>query len=84
MSTHHAENSGHVPSLDERPSVTLNLTYGDHGKMLVLLWHDDSPGTKFVTRPGLLRRLGLVRSEFATTGETRRHYREMRRQEEGR
>lgn len=69
--------TGHVPSLDERPSVMLNLTYGDHGKMLVLLWHDDSPGTKFVTRPGWLRRLGIVRSPFATSGETRRHYREL-------
>lgn len=36
-----------------------------------LLWHPDSPGVKvFVRCPALLRRLGIIRSCFATLGET--------------
>lgn len=35
----------------------------------LVLWHPDSPGVKVIVRPCLLRRLGVVRSEFATLGE---------------
>lgn len=34
------------------------------------LWHPDSPGVRIVVRrPALLRRAGIIRSEFATIGE---------------
>lgn len=37
-----------------------------------ILWHPDSPGVKlYVPRPSLLRRLGVIRSPFATLGEAR-------------
>ena len=36
----------------------------------ICLWHPESPGVKVLVRePSLLRRLGIVRSEFATLGE---------------
>ena len=35
----------------------------------VIVWHPDSPGMKVVVRPCLLRRLGIIRSPFATLGE---------------
>lgn len=35
-----------------------------------MLWHPESPGIRvLVTRPSLLRRAGIIRSEFATLGE---------------
>jgi hypothetical protein len=39
------------------------------------LWHPDSPGVRIVVRrPALLRRLGIIRSPFATLGEaTNKH-----------
>ena len=37
------------------------------------LWHPDSPGTKVLVRePSIFRRLGIIRSEFATLGEVRK------------
>lgn len=37
-----------------------------------VLWHPDSPGVRvLVRRPSLLRRAGIIRSAFATLGETR-------------
>lgn len=42
----------------------------------VTLWHPDSPGVHVTVRPSLLRRLGIVRSPFATLGEVVRMYRE--------
>lgn len=38
----------------------------------VRLWHPDSPGGRVEVLPGLLRRLGIVRSDFATLAEMRR------------
>lgn len=36
-----------------------------------VLWHPESPGVRvFVRRPSLLRRAGIIRSCFATLGET--------------
>ena len=36
----------------------------------LILWHPDSPGVRLlVRRPSLLRRAGIIRSEFATLGE---------------
>ena len=46
------------------------------GRLYAECWHPDSPGTRLIVRPGLLRRLGLVRSEFATLGEVRGYYRD--------
>lgn len=40
----------------------------------VELWHPESPGGRVIVRPCLLRRLGVIRSEFATLGETLRAY----------
>jgi len=35
-----------------------------------ILWHPDSPGVRlYVPQPSLLRRLGIIRSPFATLGE---------------
>jgi hypothetical protein len=39
------------------------------GEMVVVLWHPDSPGMRVTVRPCLLRRLGIIRSPFATLGE---------------
>lgn len=36
----------------------------------VTLWHGDSPGSKLRVKPSLLRRLGFMRSDFATMGES--------------
>lgn len=44
------------------------------------LWHPDSPGTRLRVRPSLLRRLGIVRSPFATQGETARRFRHLSRE----
>ena len=44
----------------------------------VVLWHPDSPGSRVSVRPCLLRRLGIVRSEFATLGEVLRMYQDAR------
>ena len=41
----------------------------------LILWHPDSPGARVPVRVGLLRRLGLRRSPFATLGETVAFYR---------
>lgn len=45
----------------------------------VELWHPCSPGGRVVVRPCLRRRLGLVRSEFATLGEVLAMYRDAQR-----
>lgn len=42
----------------------------------VTLWHPESPGVKVTVRPCWLRRLGIVRSPFATLGEVLRMYRD--------
>lgn len=47
------------------PSPTLHIT----------LWHPESPGMVVTVRPSWLRRLGIVRSQFATLGEVIRMYR---------
>jgi len=39
------------------------------GEVVVMLWQPDSPGVRVVVRPCLLRRLGIIRSPFATLGE---------------
>lgn len=39
------------------------------------LWHPDSPGMRVTVTVGLLRRLRLRRSEFATLGESIREHR---------
>jgi hypothetical protein len=44
-------------------------------KGLYVLWHDDSPGTRVTIVPGLLRRLGIRRSPFATYGEYKKSQR---------
>lgn len=36
----------------------------------VTLWHPASPGVRVTIKPGLLRRLGLRTSPFATLSET--------------
>jgi hypothetical protein len=41
----------------------------------VTLWHPDSPGVRVTVRPSLLRRVGVIRSPFATLGEVARMYR---------
>lgn len=43
----------------------------------VMLWHPESPGVRVIVRPSFWRRIGIVRSEFATYGEVLRMYREM-------
>lgn len=45
-----------------------------HDDGTVTLWHPDSPGTRVRVRPGLLRRLHIVRSPFATLSEVLRAY----------
>lgn len=45
----------------------------------ITLWHPDSPGMRVRVRPCLLRRLGIIRSPFATLGEVCRMYRDRRR-----
>jgi hypothetical protein len=44
----------------------------------VELWHPESPGGRVFIRPSFLRRLGIVRSEFATLGEVLAMYRDRR------
>ena len=44
-------------------------------KGLYVLWHPDSPGTRVWVIPGILRRLGLRRSEFATSREVAQFHR---------
>jgi len=44
----------------------------------VELWHPDSPGVRVIVRPGLLRRIRLNRSVFATLGECIRADRDRR------
>lgn len=44
----------------------------------VNLWHPDSPGLHVTVRPCLLRRLGLLRSPFATSGEIRGWHRALK------
>lgn len=46
------------------------------GRRKVLLWHPSSPGMRVLVRPCLMRRLGLVRSDFATLSEVIRSHRE--------
>lgn len=46
------------------------------GRLYSECWHPDAPGTRLTIRPGWLRRLGLVRSPFATLGEVQRYWRE--------
>lgn len=43
------------------------------------LRHPESPGMKVIVRPARLRRLGIIRSEFATARETRHVYRDAKR-----
>lgn len=50
-----------------------------HDDGTVTLWHPDSPGTRLRVRPSLLRRLRIVRSPFATLGESARYYRDRKR-----
>jgi hypothetical protein len=40
----------------------------------VWLWHPESPGVRVWVYPCLLRRWGIIRSEFATLGEMVRSY----------
>lgn len=42
------------------------------------VWHPSSPGVRILVRPGPLRRMGLVHSDFATSGEMRRYHRDHR------
>ena len=43
------------------------------------LWHPESPGVRlYRVKPGVLRRLGLNRSAFASNGETIAHHRRAR------
>lgn len=42
----------------------------------VTLYHPDSPGSIVTVRPCLLRRLGIIRSPFATLGEVIRMHRD--------
>lgn len=46
------------------------------GILRIELWHPDSPGSRVIVRPCWLRRLGVIRSVFATTGEVLRMYKE--------
>lgn len=48
------------------------------GRMYAECWHPDSPGVRMIIRPGLLRRLGVNRSQFATTSEVLRKYKQGR------
>lgn len=41
-------------------------------KGLYVLWHPDSPGMRVTIVPGLLRRLRIRRSPFATFGEIKK------------
>lgn len=41
-------------------------------KGLYVLWHPDSPGVRVTIVPGLLRRLRIRRSPFATFGEIKK------------
>lgn len=44
----------------------------------IRLWHPESPGSRVIVRPSFLRRCGIVRSEFATLGETLKMYKELK------
>lgn len=48
------------------------------GKGRQFLWHPDSPGMAMWVRPCWLRRVGVIRSPFATNGEVLRYYRKER------
>jgi hypothetical protein len=39
-------------------------------KYRIKLWHPDSPGMRIWIDPCFLRRIGIIRSPFATLGET--------------
>lgn len=40
---------------------------------MIILWHPNSPGVKVLVRKCWLRRMGIVRSPFATLGEMKDH-----------
>lgn len=50
----------------------------DHGDGTITLWHPDSPGTRLRVEKSWLRKLGVVRSEFAITGEVLNYYRKLK------
>lgn len=50
-------------------SMLIKLRLVDGGQTIEL-WHPESPGGRVSIRPCFLRRIGIIRSDFATLGET--------------